>query len=379
VVVKCHELEVNKTADTSRTRTWKWKIEKSADQTSLKLEVGQIFPVNYKVVVTAGDPVDSDWAVSGDITVHNPAPIAATVNSVSDLISGVGSAAVTCDGISFPYSLAAGGDLECAYSSLLPDDTERTNTATATLQNYDYAKDGTGTASGTTDFSKTVAVKFNSDTDTTKVDNCVDVSDTFAGSGITGTICKGESPKTFTYTRNVGPYGECGDFTVENTASFVTNTTKTEGSSSWTINVNVPCNGCTLTIGYWKTHAGFTGNNKDFVTQFLPILLGNAGGTKTVSIDDATEAVQYLSMNGDASNGINKLYAQLLGAKLNIAAGAGFGAISATLTAADAFLATKNASDWASLTRAQKNQVIAWASTLDQYNNGIIGPGHCSE
>lgn len=37
----------------------------------------------------------------------------------------------------------------------------------------------------------------------------------------------------------------------------------------------------------------------------------------------------------------------------------------------------KNAADWGSLTRAQRQQVLGWASTLDNYNNRLIGPGHC--
>ena len=30
-----------------------------------------------------------------------------------------------------------------------------------------------------------------------------------------------------------------------------------------------------------------------------------------------------------------------------------------------------------SLTDAQKSQANAWATLLDNYNNGLIGPGHC--
>jgi hypothetical protein len=29
------------------------------------------------------------------------------------------------------------------------------------------------------------------------------------------------------------------------------------------------------------------------------------------------------------------------------------------------------------LTSEQRAQAIAWAGTLDGYNNGITGPGHC--
>jgi len=135
--------------------------------------------------------------------------------------------------------------------------------------------------------------------------------------------------------------------------------------------------GCSHTIGYWKTHAGFTGNNPDVVTALLPIWLGTSGGAKSVQVTTAGQVVNIMSAVG--SNGISKLYAQLLGAKLSIADGADGSAIAAVITAADAFLATHNAADWTSLSKSQKQMVLGWMETLDDYNNGLIGPGHCDE
>jgi hypothetical protein len=332
--------------------------------------------VNYAVVVSASS-ADSDFAVSGGIAVNNPAPIAATLNSVSDVVSGGINAAVDC-GVTFPYTLAAGGTLNCTYSASLPDATSRTNTATATLQNYSYNDDNTSTAAGTSGFSGTAAVDFAAAT-ITKAHECIAVSDTFGGD--LGTVCAGNAPKTFTYSHQVGPYGTCGSYTVDNTTSFAaTDDAGYTGSDSWAVNVNVPCpGGCTLTIGYWKTHAGGVGHNADMVTALLPIRLGTPAGVKSVQVTSAGQAISLLSMSGDASNGINKLYAQLLGAKLNIASGASDSAAASTIAAADAFLATHNAADWSSMTKAQKAQVLAWATTLDTYNNGLIGPGHCSQ
>ena len=142
-------------------------------------------------------------------------------------------------------------------------------------------------------------------------------------------------------------------------------------------------NGCTVTIGFWKNHAGFTGHNPDLITSLLPISLGSGGG-KTIVVTTAVQAVALLGFKGsngvfDASNGINKLYSQLLAAKLSIAGGADSSAIAATIAAADAFLATKNSGDWKSLSKSQKQAVLGWMSTLDSYNNGLIGPGHCDQ
>jgi roadblock/LC7 domain-containing protein len=159
---------------------------------------------------------------------------------------------------------------------------------------------------------------------------------------------------------------------VDNTATVVTSDTGTTSSSSWTVNVTVPSAGCTLTIGYWKTHP-------DATAKLLPIWLGAAGGPKSIQVTTAAQATTILSFSGDASNGINKLDGQLLAAKLSIATGAGSSAVASTISAADAFLATHNSADWASLTKTQKTQVLGWATTLDNYNNGLTGPGHCSQ
>jgi hypothetical protein len=92
-------------------------------------------------------------------------------------------------------------------------------------------------------------------------------------------------------------------------------------------------------------------------------------------------AVQVLEMKtyGKNSNGITKLYAQLLGAKLSIADGASPDDVSAIIAAADAFLADHDWNDWRGLSRSDKNMVLYWQGMLDDYNNGLIGPGHCDE
>ena len=125
----------------------------------------------------------------------------------------------------------------------------------------------------------------------------------------------------------------------------------------------------------------------------LPILLGRVGGGKTVIIASANDPnptvvdatgifdFQGTTSTRDASNGINRLYAQLLAAKLNIAYGADPTAIATTIAAADNFLAANNSLDWASLSRQNRNLVNSWQAALDAYNNGVLpgGPAHCIE
>jgi len=139
-----------------------------------------------------------------------------------------------------------------------------------------------------------------------------------------------------------------------------------------------PDSGCTRTIGYWKTHAGF-GPQPDVVTALLPIWLGTAGGTKSINVTTAATAVDILSQDvyGTPENGITKLYAQLLGAKLNGEAGAELTDVAAIIAAADAFLANHDWHDWDGLSDSDKEMVLNWHDMLDDYNNGLIGPSHC--
>ncbi len=129
---------------------------------------------------------------------------------------------------------------------------------------------------------------------------------------------------------------------------------------------------CTFTIGYWKNH-------KAAITPNLPQMLGTTGSAKTFSVISTTVAVDILKQNvyGDPSNGITKLYAQLLAAKLNASHGASIGAISTEFANSDAFLATHDYNDWNSLSPTEQANVLSWHDTIDQFNNGIVGPGHC--
>jgi hypothetical protein len=192
-------------------------------------------------------------------------------------------------------------------------------------------------------------------------------------------ICSTPRGGSFAYNVMAGNVSaQCDTYaTVSNTAVLNDGDHTLQASASHQLYAG-PCGfNCTLTIGYWKTHAGFTGRNADRVTAELPQWLGTIGGLKSVGVTNASQAVGLLSNSGDASNGVNKLYSQLLAAKLNIFRGASPAAVSSILSAADAFLASNSSADWANMSKNNKTTVNNWASTFDQYNNGLIGPGHC--
>jgi hypothetical protein len=219
----CYDLnlQVEKTANTSLKRTHTWTIDKSADKDKETLPVGGTSPVKYSVKVDETSK-DSDWKVDGTIKVT--APVDATVTSVTDTVSqGIAATVKDCSK-TLPAALSAGESLTCTYSANLPDATTRTNTATAT-SGTDGVEDGTGTAE----------VNFANAT-VTETDEQIDVKDSLQGNLGTTT-----ADKTFYYTRNVGPYEQCGNYEVPNTASFTTNDTGAKGEDSWNVDVTVLC------------------------------------------------------------------------------------------------------------------------------------------
>jgi hypothetical protein len=355
-------------AKTSLKRAHHWTIEKSVSQSAVTLAPGETKDVTYSVTVKTTGSTDSDWKVSGNVTMGDDPNI--TVDTVRVLINPDNIlASMTCMPATFPVALGLVG-LDCAYSAPLPD-------ASGPRDAWMRAVQVNGNI-------RNVHTPFDfSSASVDNVDECVAVTDSMAGN--LGTVCVGDAPKTFTYTKTVGGSMECGDSVVDNTARFTTNDTGATGSAGATVDVNVNCTppttGCTRTIGYWKTHAGF-GPQADVVTPLLPVSLGTAGGAKSVNVTTAAKAVSLLSMKGSndvkaASNGINKLYAQLLGAKLSGKNGASLTSILSTIAAADAFLATHDSLSWGGLSSSEQAMVNGWMEALDDYNNGLLGPRHC--
>ena len=357
-------LTVTKTAETTFDRAWTWEIDKSADQTELTLMPGQLLTVNYSVDVDATS-TDSNWAVSGLITIDNIGTIPANIASVTDVVSDGIAADVDC-GVTFPYSLPADDTLECTYSTALPDATSRVNTATVTATNAEEP------------FTATADVLF-SETPTNESDECIDVNDTNVGS--LGTVCASDAPKTFLYSLTFGTEGadvvlECGETIHVNIADFLTNDTETTGSDNWTVTANVVCEyGCTLTQGYWKTHSEFGKAPYDDNWANLP------SGASTPFFLSGQTYYQVFWTPPAGGNVYYSLAHQWIAAELNVLNGASIPAdvLAAWNAAKTNFFEVYSPAQAALLKRATKTYWQGIASVLDGYNNGLTGPGHCSE
>jgi len=117
---------------------------------------------------------------------------------------------------------------------------------------------------------------------------------------------------------------------------------------------------CTFTQGYWKTHptAWPAGN----------VTLGNVS---------YTQAQLLAIFNQPAGgNGLLILAHQLIAAKLNIANGADGSSVASTIAAADALIGNLVVPPGGS-GFLSPSSVNSLATTLDNFNNGVLGPGHC--
>jgi hypothetical protein len=355
-LVFCYDVRpfVSKTADTSFDRAYAWTIDKDADTTELTLMAGQSYDVNYEVDVARDAGTDSGWMVEGEITIANPWPFVLTLVSVTDSLVTAGSGEVDCGGAT---TVPASDDLVCTYSAPLTSGDAGTNTATVETQ---YGDSPVRTSTGSKEFTF--------QDPTTVTDECITVDDDLYGA--LGLTC---ATTTFPYTMTIGPYPEPGEYTVTNTACFETDDTATTGCDDHTVTVTVPETGvgCTLTQGYWKTHSQFgpAPYDDDWAN------LGPVQQSTQFYLSGKTWYQMFWTP--PQGNAYYQLAHQFMAAKLNVLNGASAPAeVTTALASADALF---NSVGGTTLTRAQTTTARQLAAVLDAYNNGLTGPGHCSE
>ena len=222
--------QVSLTAQPKLKRTHSWKIEKSVSQSAITLKAGETADVTYSVTATPLGFVDSDWRVDG--TAHLSRDPNIDVNGVEvniqlqDIVFDRNPipAAVTCDS-PFPVDLAV-NEVNCQYGVALPDSTPRNVVMRATLVG--------GGRVATQEFDFTNAT-------VEHVDESVSVVDSMTGA--LGTVDAADGPKTFTYTKRIGPFttAQCGQQTVNNTATSTTVDSGTTASASAAVVVTVTC------------------------------------------------------------------------------------------------------------------------------------------
>jgi hypothetical protein len=142
-----------------------------------------------------------------------------------------------------------------------------------------------------------------------------------------------------------------------------------------------PCGGagCTLTQGYWKTH-GSSNCNPSGGDDLWPADIQTNGmflGTVHYEDGDLCEILNTTAATkGGPANGLVNLAHQLIAAKLNIANGADGSAVAQAIADADALIGGLIVPSIGSGFLAPST-TSSLVTTLTNYNEGAIGPGHC--
>jgi hypothetical protein len=127
-----------------------------------------------------------------------------------------------------------------------------------------------------------------------------------------------------------------------------------------------------LTQGYWKTHSIYGPAPYDDTWALI--------GEDTIFFLSGKSNYQVL-WTAPAGNAYYILAHQYIAAKLNFLNGADPTDAQAAFDAATTLFNTYTPAQIGALkgNNATRKLFLSLATTLDKYNNGLIGPGHCSE
>ena len=357
-------LEVSKTASASWTRTFTWTIDKSVTPATHDLQTGQSGTSTYTVAVTKSAPVDSAITVKGEVCVKNGGAVATENLTIEDRIFAVlggGSRERLAEG---PISTAGNPVLDPNESHCYPYEfvIERVTGA------VDYVNDARITITNDprepgSPLGPSATVSFSVPSNPTVVNGSINVDDTNGMSWPFSDSGSVSYTKTFTCDEDEGTH--------DNTATI------RETGQSDDARVTVRCTpppdpGCTYTIGYWKTHSKYGPAPYD--------------STWALKGEDTTFFLSGKSWynafwTAPAGNAYYILAHQYMGAVLNGLNGADATAAAAALASATTLFNTYTPAQIGALrgSNALRQQFVALAGTLADYNEGDIGPGHCDD
>ena len=232
-------LTVSKTVTTTYDRQHHWTLDKSVDVHDVYLyipgEGATTGTATWRIDVGYdGPPTDSNFMVSGTITVLNDGDVPVAVADVEDtiMVGDVGTdVMVDCDA-TFPANLAVGDDIECTYSHAVGSMIDGDNIATAT------------TVGGTEYESLPMPINWGDPTNETDEQvTLTDVSDTNGTQTVTFDAPTGgflEYSTTFDWA-DYDYMDECGDFSYVNVATLTSGDSYLELTDTETVNVHVQC------------------------------------------------------------------------------------------------------------------------------------------
>ena len=202
------------------------------------------------------------------------------------------------------------------------------------------------------------------------------VADDPGGDILTCLVLRLDPGASFSVTVQAATNPERCDYTLDNTVTVAATNEPLgkKGNNSASASISVVCEpppppgeGCTLTIGFWKTH---------FPDAWPADVLASGLTLGTVSYTAAQ--LEDIFNTPPAGNGLIILAHQLIGAKINIASGADATGIQSSIDAADALIGGLVVPPVGSgfLAPGDTGSLV---TALTDFNEGTTGAGHCDE
>ncbi|NUS61225.1 MAG: hypothetical protein HOQ01_09785, partial [Lysobacter sp.] len=437
VNVYCKTVTVQKTAVTSFERNYSWVPQKyvvlsAADaagnascqatpiasgtyagsflceDAEITLNPGDTYETVYKLVADQSVD-DTSFSVSGNINVSWPAGLTpefspATPSDLltfTDATNGTQSVTPSC-GAQGATSLA------CTYSANLPrDNVPGYNQASIDRLKKCYEADGTASDCGGTVTYTSNQAALTYGAPNAENNKCVSLTDLFnstpglnLGIGfdwivdpnvcadfstfVTGDIDPTAGEKLlnilsgFLLASQQGE-GQTCKFMVPNLLRLSGENGEDESVIDVTVTQLCDVRGCTYTLGYWKTHVIYAAKPQFAKKRDATWDLIDGAGTSNENAIFYLSGKSYINVmwTAPAGNAYYILAHQFIAAKLNVLDGASGAAIAAELAQAEALFNQYGPTNnyW----KNNKTAVTALAGKLGAYNEGSIGPGHCSE
>ena len=313
-------LTITKDANGSYKNKFAWTITKDADKTTVQQTGGNV-TFTYTVNVTHDQGTISNIKVSGTISVYNPnvdsnnATVGVDIDGVTDELSDGTDCTVTGGGAQTLTKFQTDFAYLCTLTDLPQGKLDNTASVSWGDQFLDNGKLLDASSADWT-FSN---ISFAEN----QVDECVNVTDSYAGS--LGTACVGDpNPKTFTYQRSIAVQPGCHSY--NNTATFTTNDTGATGSDSESVTVCGPADTGARTIGFWKNTNGqnliryYCNKNSYNLGTYLQGLGAGLGPFSNAPTGCATlKTYVFNILSGASATNMNvMLKAQMLGTALDV-------------------------------------------------------------
>jgi hypothetical protein len=382
------------------------------DDIGIKLNDGGVYDTVYRLQAMRSVEGESNFHVSGGIGVGWPAsaplPVFAPATPADTLhfsAGGTQSVAPSCGAM-------GATSLSCSYDAAIAGKNDGYNVATITRTLQCYAADGTASACGSTSYaSNQAAFDFGDPANVT--DACADLGDLFNAGGLnlgnsfgwdlhdgnevcdsyatyaTGDIFDGSTLLgSLAIQSGWIPAAKVTDgtcqFMVPNVLNVLFNGQTRSDEAVVTVDVPELCGlgGCTYTQGYWKTHVVYAAKPQFAKKRDKTWDMIDGAGALDEAAQFYTSGMSYIQVmwTPPKGNAYYQLAHQYIAAKLNTLAGAATTPqVASAIAQAEAmFSAHGSPSDAWWSNKTNKSNAIALAGILGSYNEGSIGPGHCS-